>query len=308
MCVCVCVCVCTCVCVCVCVCVYTCVCVLSLCWWALILCVCVCRRSFLMQRRSPSPPSSTATQESAKPPPRPPPPPPRPASPPPPPAQRPLSAKHRERTIINMPSEQIRDEIRIKKPPPPVYEIGSQTDRHLLDDYDQVSKGFWGVLSVFSWLCIFSVILISKWYAVKPDAWWNDWNVVAVALQLAKVSLWLGWVSKLVTWCFMPSRPLRLYQGEWVCHNWCFTPSQPLQLCQGKWVCRSWLKACMYRKMELAPSLTWSYGLEDQTATTERPVSADSKTKCVFDSSPATDQTLEPQGETGKDGHIHLSS
>ena len=130
----------------------------------LILCVCACRRSFLMQRRSPSPASSTATQESAKPPPRPPPPPPRPSSPPPPPppAQRPLSAKHRERTIINMPSEQIRDEIRIKKPPPPVYEIGSQTERHLLDDYDQVSKGFCGVLSVFSWLCIFTVVLISK--------------------------------------------------------------------------------------------------------------------------------------------------
>ena len=99
--------------------------------------VCVCRRAFLHQRRSPSPASSSATEESAKPPPRPPPP--KAPSPPPVLVQRPLSAKRRERTIINMPSEQIRDEVNVTRPSPRKYEIGSQTDRHLLEEYDQVS-------------------------------------------------------------------------------------------------------------------------------------------------------------------------
>ena len=37
------------------------------------------------------------------------------------------------------------------------------------------------------------------------------------------------------------------------------------------------------------------------------PVSADSKNKCVANSSPATHQTLGQQGGTGEDGHIHLA-
>ena len=36
------------------------------------------------------------------------------------------------------------------------------------------------------------------------------------------------------------------------------------------------------------------------------PASADSKTTCVANSSPATHQTLGQQERTGEDGHIHL--
>ena len=35
------------------------------------------------------------------------------------------------------------------------------------------------------------------------------------------------------------------------------------------------------------------------------PASADSKNKCVANSSPARHQTIWQQGGTGKDGHIH---
>ena len=67
----------------------------------------------------------------------------------------------------------------------------------------------------------------------------------------------------------------------------------------------------MFRKMKLALSPSCSCGLEDQMAkhnyTAEMPASADSKTKCVADSSSSTHQTLRQQGGTGEDGHVHLA-
>ena len=50
-----------------------------------------------------------------------------------------------------------------------------------------------------------------------------------------------------------------------------------------------------------------SWRLEGQTYAAEMPASADSKNKCVANSSPATHQTLRQQGVTGEDGHIHLA-
>ena len=71
------------------------------------------------------------------------------------------------------------------------------------------------------------------------------------------------------------------------------------------------LNAHMLRKMKLSPSPASNCGLEDQTAehnyTAEMPASADSKNKCVANSSPATHQTLRQQGGTGEDGHIYLA-
>ena len=46
--------------------------------------------------------------------------------------------------------------------------------------------------------------------------------------------------------------------------------------------------------------------LQSGTRTRKENTSADSKTKCVANSSPATHQTLWQQGGTGEDGHIHL--
>ncbi|KAL8607363.1 hypothetical protein ACOMHN_039513 [Nucella lapillus] len=108
------------------------------------------RRSFLKYRRSPSPTSSE--EESAHhPPPRPPPPPPK--APTPPPAVERPSSKHKQRTIINMPSERIRDEVKGTKRSPRKYETSSQTDRHLLDDYDhneeEVKAGPWGEYQIY---------------------------------------------------------------------------------------------------------------------------------------------------------------
>ena len=70
------------------------------------------------------------------------------------------------------------------------------------------------------------------------------------------------------------------------------------------------LNAHMFKKMKLAPSPICSYDLEDQTAKhilQRCPLSADSKTKCVANGSPATHQTLGQQGGTGEDGYIHLA-
>ncbi|KAK7508018.1 hypothetical protein BaRGS_00000983 [Batillaria attramentaria] len=113
------------------------------------------RRSYLIQREtSPTPTSSTTTEETAKPPPRQP----RPPSPPPPapPAklERPKSPKHRQRTVINMPAEQIREEVKVTRAvSPSKYEVGSQTERQLLDDYDhmedEVKEGPWGEYQVY---------------------------------------------------------------------------------------------------------------------------------------------------------------
>ena len=42
--------------------------------------------------------------------------------------------------------------------------------------------------------------------------------------------------SKQVTWCFTPSQPVRIYQGEAVDKKvtWCFTPSQPVRVYLGE--------------------------------------------------------------------------
>ena len=70
------------------------------------------------------------------------------------------------------------------------------------------------------------------------------------------------------------------------------------------------LHAHMFSEMKLAPSPICNCGLEDQTAeqhTAEIPASADSETKCVAKSSPATHQTLRQQGGTGEGSDLHLA-
>ena len=57
-------------------------------------------------------------------------------------------------------------------------------------------------------------------------------------IQICEKSQKTKCVCVLVTWHFMPSQPLRLYQGDiymclCVCVTWCFMPSQPLWLYQG---------------------------------------------------------------------------
>ncbi|XP_070186477.1 uncharacterized protein [Littorina saxatilis] len=110
------------------------------------------RQSFLRHRRSSSPDSTTATEESSKPIVRPSPRPPRPPTPPSPTIEHAQSAKRREHTVINLPSQQIRDEVRVTRPSPRKYETGVQTERHLLDDYDhneeEVKDGPWGEYQV----------------------------------------------------------------------------------------------------------------------------------------------------------------
>ena len=61
-----------------------------------------------------------------------------------------------------------------------------------------------------------------------------------------------------------------------------------------------------FRRMKLAPSPACHYGLADHTTCAQMTTSADSKTKCVANSSPATHQTLWQQERTGEDSHIHL--
>lgn len=109
------------------------------------------RRSYLVPRDvSPSPPPSTSTEESEKPPPRPP----RPPSPPPVKREQPKSPKHQQRTVINMPAEHIREEVKVtRETSPSKYEVGSQTERQLLDEYDhmedEVKEGPWGEYQVY---------------------------------------------------------------------------------------------------------------------------------------------------------------
>ena len=70
------------------------------------------------------------------------------------------------------------------------------------------------------------------------------------------------------------------------------------------------LNAHVFRKMKLAPSPTCKFcGLEDQTVehAAEKSASAESKTKHVANSSPATHQTLRQKGGAGEDGHVHLT-
>ena len=51
----------------------------------------------------------------------------------------------------------------------------------------------------------------------------------------------------------------------------------------------------------------WSWRPDGWKYTAELPTSADSKNKCVANGSPVTHQTLQQQGGTGEDSHIHLA-
>ena len=75
-----------------------------------------------------------------------------------------------------------------------------------------------------------------------------------------------------------------------------------MRLCKG----HNQLDVHTFRRMKLAPSPACHYGLADYMTCTQMPASADSKTTCVANSSPATHQTLGQQERTGEDGHIHL--
>ena len=67
--------------------------------------------------------------------------------------------------------------------------------------------------------------------------------------------------------------------------------------------------AHIFRKMKLAPLPACNFGLEDQTAEhilQRCPLLQTARKKCMANSSPATHQTLQHQGGTQEEGHIHL--
>ncbi|XP_025088459.1 uncharacterized protein LOC112560665 [Pomacea canaliculata] len=92
--------------------------------------------SHIEPERDSSPTSTSSTTSESS---RPTSPPPRPPSPLPK-ADRPKSARHRHHTIINMPQNQIQDEVHPVGPSPCKSEVGSQTDKHLLEKYDQMEE------------------------------------------------------------------------------------------------------------------------------------------------------------------------